>query len=218
MTAPLETQVADTRPSDKELNFRKQEQAFLKKIEEERQARLQLEQKLSEMERQRNSQPYHDDDDDDSDDPYIEKKRFKKSLQKVQDESRHYTETAVQKAVRQALDQERQQTWLKNNPDFSSVMNHAEKLYHVDPELAETILAMPEGFERNKLVYRNIKALGLHEDPKPKIQDIINQPKHGHYQPTSVGNFASQHGADFSKEGQKKAYEKMQALKKALRI
>ena len=66
--------------------------------------------------------------------------------------------------------------WLKNNPDFYEVMNHAQAFADKDPELAESILEMPEGFERQKLVYKNIKALGIHKpaEQKPNIQDKID--------------------------------------------
>jgi len=79
---------------------------------------------------------------------------------------------------------------MKNNPDFYEVMNHAQKFAERDPELAESILTMPEGFERQKLVYKNIKALGIHkkEEPKPSIQETIDKNRRSpYYQPSGVG-------------------------------
>ena len=121
-----------------------------------------------------------------------------------------------------ALTQERQNNWLRSNNDFEEVMQHAEKLHQLDPDLAESILEMPDTFERQKLVYKNIKALGLH---KPKIapttaqQNIDNNRKSVYYQPS--GQAAppyQQSGSDFSPDGQKRAYDKMQELKNKLRL
>ena len=123
-----------------------------------------------------------------------------------------------------ALSEERKTNWLKTNSDFYEVMQHAEKFAEKDPELAETILAMPEGFERQKLVYKNIKALGIHkkEDPKESIQAKIDQNrKSPYYQPSGVGaapygNISL--GRDVSPEEGNNAYKRMQELKKRLRI
>ncbi len=100
-------------------------------------------------------------------------------------------------------------------------MSHAQKFADNDPELAETILQMPEGFERQKLVYKNIKALGLHKPAQKQstIQEKIDQNRRSpYYQASGVGSapYASQ--GDFSAGGQKNAYEKMLELKKNLRI
>jgi len=204
--------------SDKELNFRKQEEALLKKIEQERQARLAAEAKAAELEKRKVS---YDDDDDDQDDPYIDRRKFKKGLQQTKEELKQATQSDIQRAVQQAIYEERRNNWLKSNPDFQDVMQHADKLYQKDPELAETILEMPEGFERQKLVYKNIKALKLHEkeQPKPSIQETIDKNRRSpYYQPSGMGAAPYQSAGDFSSSGQKNAYEKMQQLKNSLRL
>jgi hypothetical protein len=120
-----------------------------------------------------------------------------------------------------ALQNERKTNWLKNNPDFHEVLSHAEKLALKDPELAESLLEMPEGFERQKLVYKTIKSQGLHKpEVKPSsIQDKIDSNRRGaFYQPTGVGSAPYSSQGDFSQGGQKQAYEKMQELKSRLRI
>ena len=120
-----------------------------------------------------------------------------------------------------AITEERQNNWMKNNPDFQEVMSHAEKFAQLDPELAETILEMPAGFERQKLVYKNIKALGIHKE-KPRessVQEKIDANRRSpYYQPSGVG--ASPYGnvGDFSPSGQKQAHDKMQELKNRLRL
>jgi hypothetical protein len=80
---------------------------------------------------------------------------------------------------------------------------------------------MPEGFERQRLVYENIKALGVDKpiSKEPSVQEKIEaNRKSPYYQPSGVGAapYASQ--SDFSAGGQKQAYEKMQELKNRLRI
>ena len=123
--------------------------------------------------------------------------------------------------MQKALYEERKNQWLRQNGDFYDVMQHAQKLYDKDPELAETILEMPEGFERQKLVYKNIKALGLHEAPRPQpsIQETIDRNRRSpYYQPSGVSSAPYANAGDFSPSGQKNAYEKMQELKNRLRI
>ena len=100
-------------------------------------------------------------------------------------------------------------------------MNHAEKLAQKDPELAETILSMPESFERQKLVYKNIKALGLHlpEQKAQSIQEKVDANRRNpYYQPSGIANapYASQ--GDFSPQGQQQAYNKMRELQKKMRL
>jgi len=89
------------------------------------------------------------------------------------------------------------------------------------PELAESILEMPESFERQKLVYKNIKALGLHQ-PKPKeptIQETVDARRKGpYYQPSAVGAAPYHSAGDFSASGQKNAYDKMKELQARLRL
>jgi len=80
---------------------------------------------------------------------------------------------------------------------------------------------MPAGFERQKLVYKNIKALGLHKE-KPRestIQEKIDANRRSpYYQPSNVGSSPYGGTGDFSNNGQKNAYDKMQELKNRLRL
>jgi hypothetical protein len=221
-TNPIDTQAPVAPPqSDKELNFRKQEESFKRQLEQERQARAQAEARTKELEEaHRRAQPASDDEDY-SDEPYVDHKRLKRELGKVVQSTTKDTDARIQNAVQSALAQERQNMWLKQNSDFYDVMGHAQAFADKDPELAETILAMPEGFERQKLVYKNIKALGLHKKPEPaeSIQSKIDANKRSpYYMPTGVGTapYASQ--SDFSDSGQKNSYDKMQELKKRLRL
>ena len=217
MTAPTqENQEQVSQPSNKELNFRALEAKYQQQLAVERAEKERLSQELEQKARL----PYKDDDDDDSE-PYVDHKRLKKEQAKFGQQIKQETQTEIQKAVRTALNEERKQNWMKNNPDFYDVMQHAEKFAQTDPELAETILEMPEGFERQKLVYKNIKALGLHKPQakEPSIQEKVDANRRSpFYQPTGVGAAPYSQVGDFSDTGQKQAYDKMQALKRQLRI
>jgi len=222
-TSPDMNQMPQGAPSDKEINFRKQEEAFLRKIEAEKQARLAAEARVQELERQRHREPSYEEDDDDSD-PYIDRRRLEKKLKSFEEKTGKQTETAIQKAVREAIAEERRQNWLKSNPDFEEVMQHAEKLAQKDPELAETILSMPEGFERHKLVYKNIKALRLHEkeQPKPSIQETIDRNRRTpYYQPSDQGAppyGGVSAGKNYSPNEMKSSYDKMKELQRMMRL
>lgn len=209
----------EAKPSDKELNFRALEAKYEKQLAQERNARELAEKESHRLSQERLNQK-NDDSDDDSE-PYVDNKRLDKKLAKFGEKAKQETQTEIQKAVQSALNQERQQAWLKNNPDFYHVLQSAEKLAMKDPELAETILEMPEGFERQKLVYKNIKALGLDkpEQKQSTIQEKVDANRRSpYYQPTGVGSAPYSASSDFSPSGQKAAYDKMQEMKKKLRI
>jgi hypothetical protein len=205
---------------DKENNFRMLERKYQKELERERAARMEAE-RIAQEATQRKSTPPIEEDEDEAE-PYVDHKKLKKKLQRFEEHTTQKTKTEIEKAVQMALTQERQNNWLKSNNDFEEIMQHADKLHELDPDLAESILEMPNTFERQKLVYKNIKALGLH---KPKVapstaqQNIDNNRKNVYYQPS--GQAAppyQQSGGDFSPEGQKRAFNKMQELKNKLRL
>ncbi len=216
MTVPTQDNtVQDTKQAEKELNFRALESKYQKQLDAERQARIEAEKRAEQAMKK------HEPEDEDDDEPYVDKKKLTKTLAKFGQQTEQNTQSAIDKAVGKALTQERQQNWMKSNPDFYDVMQHADKLAQLDPELAETILEMPEGFERQKLVYKNIKTLGLHKPAAKEstIQDKVDANRRSpYYQPTGVGSAPYTQVGDFSDNGKKQAYDKMQALKKQLRI
>ncbi len=218
MTAPTPENQAtnqENKPSDKELNFRQLEAKYQRQIEIERQARMEAEKRADEAARK------HSDDDDDDDEPYVQKKRLEKKFAQFGEQTQKQTQNEIQRAVQVALTEDRKQNWLKQNSDFYDVLKNADKLAQRDPELAESILEMPEGFERQKLVYKNIKALGLDkpEQKAPSIQEKIDSNRRSpYYQPSGMGTAPYASVSDFSDVGQKQAYEKMQDLKNRLRI
>ena len=205
----------NVKPNDKELNFRALEQKYQRALNEETSKREAAERALQERSESQSN-------DDDDDEPYVDKKRLNKTLARFGEQSKQQTQTEIQRAVQSAINDERKQNWMKNNPDFQNVLNeHAETFARLDPELAESILEMPEGFERQKLVYKNIKALGIDKPkiPEQSIQDKVNANRKGaFYQPTNVGNAPYAQVGDFSEAGQKQAYEKLQQLKANMRL
>ena len=213
-----ENPVQETKNNDKELNFRALEAKFQKQLDKEIAARLEAERLAQEAHSKK--QMSLDDDEDDSE-PYVDHKRLKKEQAKLGQKIKQETQTEIQKAVSMALAEERKQNWIKSNPDFYSILQHADKFAEQDPDLAESILEMPEGFERQKLVYKSIKSLGIH---KPKVaestiqQKVDANRKSPYYQPSGVGSAPYAGAGDFSVSGQKNAYSKMKELQTRLGI
>lgn len=211
-------QAQDNKPSDKELNFRMLEAKYEKQLAQERSARMEAE-KLVQEASTRNNRTVDEEDDSE---PYVDHKKLNKTLNRFSEQTKQQTQSDIQHAIKQAREEAKQESWLENNPDFYEVLQNAEKFAQKSPALAKTILSMPEGFERQKLVYHNIKELGLDraEVKAPTIQDKIDSNRRSpFYQPTGVGSapYAGQ-AADFSPKGQKEAHAKMQELKDRLRI
>jgi hypothetical protein len=111
--------------------------------------------------------------------------------------------------------------FLDNNPDFYHVLELADKFAERAPKLADNILRMPPGFDRQKLVYQTIKELGLHKDEvkQQTIQEKVDAARRSpYYQPTSVGAAPYQSVGNYSPDGQKQAYDKMKELQSRLRL
>ena len=210
-----ENQVQQVAPTDKELNFRRLEAKYQQELASERARREEAEKRVHEV----SSRNVVDDEDDS--DPYIDHKKLEKKLARFGEQTKQQTQSEIQRAVSTALQEERKSNWLKNNPDFYDTLAHAEKLALKAPDLAESILEMPESFERQKLVYKNIKALGLDqpEQKQNQIQDKIDANKRSpYYQPSGIGSSPYSAAGDFSPSGQKQAYDKMKELQARLRI
>lgn len=212
MTTPEVTAQDNTqKQNDKELNFRALENKFRRELEVEREARMELERKLKQV----------PEDDDNSDEPYVDHKRLDKKLAKFGEKTMQQTQSEIKNAVNSALYEERKSSWLETNSDFYDVMQHAEKFAEQDPQLAKTILEMPEGFERQKLVYYNIKSRGIDKPQakQPTIQEKIDANRRSpYYQPSGVATAPYSTQGDFSPAGQEQAYKKLQEFKKNLRL
>lgn len=205
----------DTQVSDKELNFRALEAKYKKELEAERQAREEAERRAAAV----NYGGFVQDDDDD--DPYVDKNKLNKSLSSFKNNLMKEFETTVESKVQQRLHEREKEHWLEKHNDFYDVMKNANKFAEKHPHIAKTILTMPDTFERQQLVYQNIKALGLDqpEQPEPSVQDKINANRRSpYYQPSGIANAPYTVQGNFSKEGQKSAYDKMQELKARIRL
>ncbi len=219
-----EVQVAantqENKPNDKEYNFRQIE----KKLQEEKEARAREMARREELERQiqklQSQQQQPSTDDDDSSEPYVDHKRLNKTLSKFGQNTQSEIQKAMEMAKVKAKEELKQEMFLENNPDFYDVLQqHADKLHASAPKLAESILMMPENFERQKLVYHNIKSLGLDKPSakQPSVQEKIDaNRKSPYYQPTNVGAAPYSSGGDFSEAGQKNSYAKLQELKRRI--
>jgi len=214
--APVQEQT--TQVSDKELNFRKLESKYQQQIALEQARREELERRIQELSQKQVEEPEEDERDDE---PYVDHKKLDKKLNKFAEQNRKQTQSEIQKAVQQAVQEERKQQWIKQNPDFYDTLQHAETLAMQAPDLAESILEMPESFERQKLVYKNIKALGLDkpQSKEPSIQEKVDANRRApYYQPSGVGASPYHSAANFSPDGQRQAYEKMKELQSRLRL
>jgi actin-related protein len=208
---------ADQKISDKEFNFRQLETKYKTEVERERQARLEAEQRLQTLSQQ--AQAVHEE--EESSDPYVDNRKLEKKLQRFGQNTQSEIQKAMEKAKLDAKEELKQELWLENNPDFFDVLQHAEKFAQTNPMLAETILKMPDSFERKKLVYANIKAMNLHKPvaKEASIQEKIDANRRSpYYQPTGVGSAPYANMGDFSDSGKKAAYEKMQQSKSRLRL
>jgi hypothetical protein len=211
---PVTSQENEQKTSDKELNFRVIEAKHKRELEQERQARLEIERKLQEIQSKQQQI------DDDEDEPYVAPKKLEKKLAQFGQSTQTDIQKAVEMGKQQMKEELKQEIWLEKNSDFLSVMQHAQKLYDEDKELAETILTMPDNFERQKLVYKTIKKLGLHEEKKSSsIQDKVDANRRTpYYQPSGIAAAPYSTGGDYSASGQKNAYQKMKELQSKLRM
>lgn len=212
------SKVEQTKPNDKEYNFRALEAKYQRQLEQERAEKERIARELEEAKKVHTKQ--HEEEDDDSE-PYVDKRRLTKTLTNFEKKFEERIEKKAEEKARKLFDEEKRNSWLESNRDFYDVMQHAEKLAQKNPELAESILRMPDGFERQKLVYSNIKALGLDkpESKQASIQEKIDSNRRTpYYQPSGVAPSPYAGSGNFSESGQKQAYQKMQELKAKLTL
>lgn len=206
--------------NNKEANFRAQEKAMRDHYEAKlAQERAERERIARELEQARKAK---EEEEEETAEPYVDPKTLEKKLSKHGQKQKQEVQTEIQKAMVIAKEEARREAWLENHNDFNEILQHAEKLAQKSPSLANSILSMPEGFERSKLAYETIKELGLHKpaERKETIQDKIEANKRGQfYQPSGIGSAPYQgQRADFSKSGQEAAYKKMKDLISNVRL
>lgn len=208
------SQAQPIQASDKEYNFAQ----LRKQLEQEKQARLQSDQRLAQIEEERARPRQEDVNDDDSDEPYVDKKTLNKKLMSWEKALESKFDKKAEEKARELVEQERQSLYLENNKDFNDVLKPEliQKFAEAHPGLAKAMLKMPDNFERQQLLYENIKSLGINKPPAPKedIQAKIDANRRSpYYQPSAAAGappYASV--GDFSQAGQKNAYDNMKKL------
>lgn len=220
--AANQAQPLENKPSDKELNFR----AIEAKLRQETVARIEAERKAEEALRlaQDAISKRQIVEEDEDDEPYVAPKKLEKKLAKFGQSTQIDIQKAMEIAKQSAKEELKQEMWLEKNQDFHQIMNNEQllnKFYDNNRELADTILQMPQGFSRQQLVYKNIKALGIDkpEQKQPSIQEKIDSNRRSpYYQPSGVASAPYSSAGDFSPAGMKNSYNKMQELKNKLRL
>jgi hypothetical protein len=214
-----ENQVAvqENKPSDKEINFRKIEEKHRRELAD-MQARLEETERKATEALSRNQI-----EDDNDDEPYVGHKRLEKKLSSFEKRLEEKIDKRAEEKARMLIGQKEEEDWIKNNSDFSDVLREENlmKLVNKAPGLAESIKRMPDGIEKQKLVYNTIKSMGLDkpEQKQQSIQEKVDANRRSpYYQPSGVGAAPYSSVGDFSDSGQKNAYNKMKELQKRLRI
>jgi hypothetical protein len=218
-TAPI---AQDTVQKDKELNFER----LRKQLEQEKAEKLQLQQKFAELERaaqQAKQSPHPHDEEEDTNEPYVDHKSLTKKFSKWEQQLEQKFEKRAEEKARSIVEQDRQANYVKANPDFQEVLTqeNIEKFAQKHPSIAERMLKMPDNFDRQALLYEQIKALQVNkkEEAKPTVQQTIDANRRSpYYQPSGVGTSPYAPVGDFSPGGQKAAYDKLKELKSRLRI
>ena len=210
--------IQEQKANDKEYNFRAQEAKYERLLAQER---LEKEKYAKELEEARKSRSVQQEEDEDSD-PYVDNKRLEKKFSNFEKKLDEKIDKRAEEKAQKLLLQKDREAWLERHPDMSQVLqSHAEKFFEKTPHLAEALLKTPDEFERKKLVYLNIKALGLDkpEQKQSSIQDKVNaNMKSPYYQPPTMGNPPYATVGDFSDAGKKNAWEHVQKLKAGLRL
>lgn len=217
MTVPSQNAENQPQSNEKEINFRAMQAKYERELEAERRARQQAEEKAASLERSRHTAPKEEEEDDSDDQPYVDKRVLSKTLNKFAQGFEQKIEKKAEEKARAMLQEERQLNYMRQNPDFHSVMSsdNIQKFAEKYPSIAENILEnVPEGFGRQKLLYQTMKDMGIgkKEEPKPNIQEIIDKNKQTPFQPSSWGSAYQGQKGDFSPAGQKAAYERTQQL------
>lgn len=223
--SPTESQASPNqeanKPSDKEINFRKQQEMYERKLEQERQVRMELEEKVNRLAQERMKPS--EEDDDPSDEPYVDYKRLNRKFSKFEKNMEGTIESKAQQIAQRMIADKEREEYLQNNPDFQEVMNPdvLNKFGDKYPKIGKLLVKMPDTFERQQLVYEAIKALNVHKPvtPEPTIQQKIDANRRSpYYQPSGVSAPPFSGGGDFSQQGQKSSYDKMKELQARMRL
>lgn len=218
MSIPTQDNNDAQKTTDKEFNFEK----LRKQLDQERQEKVKMQERLEALERAQKAPKVEED--DESDEPYIDQKTFTKKLSKFGAEHEQRIDKLAEEKVRVLLEAEKQQEYVRRNADFNQVLSqeNIQRFAAEQPAMAERMLKMPDNFDRQALLYEQIKALQSTKkasDEKSAVQQRIDQNrKSPFYQPSGMGASPYAAAGDFSPSGQKSAYDKLQELKSRLRL
>lgn len=208
----------DAAKNSADLNFAN----MRKMLEEERRERIALQVKHEALESEKSKWTKKDPvEEEDEDEPYVDPKTLNKKFGAFRAEMDALIEEKAEKKAQAIMQEDKKDLYLKTNTDFHDTLapDILQKFADQHPGMAEAILRMPEGFERQKLIYEAIKSTGVNrKEEKSSIQDTINKNKQSHYySPSGVASAPYSAQGDFSVTGQKKAYEKLQELKSRMK-
>jgi hypothetical protein len=222
VTADVATATPAAANTDKELNFaqlRKQKDQLAYQLEAERAQRNQEIEALKAQMQELKSHRSRVEDEEDSSEPYVDNKRLDRKLQSLEQKF----DRKVEERARAIVNEENQKNFMvrlrSEYKDFDDVLteDNAAKLEQTNPKLAQLILNVPDEYQRRLMAYEAIKLAGFNKKAEPVMQAKVDQnARNPYYHPQSSGSGTPTMG-DFSKAGQKAAYEKMKALQSSYR-
>lgn len=202
--------------SDKELNFRKLEQAREAEREARMRAEMQAEMLKKEIEsiKEMMKPPEKDplDGIDDIVDPQILKAKFAKERETLAREAER-----IAKQTYERLEQEKNksnflQRLKQEHADFDQVMteNNIAKLEETNPVFLKAVLQIPDEYERRKIAYEYIKSNQVRKEEKPSIQEKVQENMtNPYYIPPGSGTPTAVDYDLHSPLARKQAYEKL---------
>lgn len=210
-------------PSDKELNFRRLEAA--READRDARVRAELENQMLKREIEEIKvllQPKEKDPLDEVED-YVDPARLKAKLS-IERTALERKAKEIAKNTYQEIKKEEEEKEKKNYiarlkrdyPDYESVMNESTlmTLEQIDPIFLETVLSIPDDYERRAKTYKKIKSLPKPEE-KVSIQDkVAENQQNPYYMPSGSGNPSAVEFDIRSKSARESAYAKLKAAQK----
>lgn len=209
--------------SDKELNFRKLEAAR----EQDREARIRAEMEAQMLRREMEEikqmlQPKEKDPLDGVED-YVDPARliakFDKERSAFERKAKEIAKKTYEELEQQKVENEKKnylQRLKKDLPDFDQVMNEASisQLEKIDPVFLETVLAVPDDYERRLMTYKKLKSLSKPEEKKSIQTKVVENQQNPYYIPNGSGTPAAVQIDLRSKEAREAAYAKLKAAQR----
>lgn len=204
--------------SDKELNFRKLEAAR----EAEKEARIRAEMEAQYLKREMDAirasmqpkevDPLDDLSEDDYQEPAKLSSKIKEKLNKERQHFRREAEEIANKVIEERDKKDYFRRLKQDYHDFDQVVNETNlaQLAESSPELTESLMKIPDEYEKRRLAYSAIKRMGKKEEPKASIKEKVQENSHNtYYTPQSAGVPTA---ADYdlkSPQARQAAYEKL---------